>query len=42
MAAQSVVYPEHGGHLWGDVPVLFIVAAIFAWLTPRAGEQIHG
>jgi hypothetical protein len=42
MAAQSVVYPEHGGHLWGDVPVLFIVAGIFAWLTPRAGEQIHG
>ena len=41
MAAQAVVYPEHGGHLWGDVPVLFIVAAIFAWLTPRADEPIH-
>lgn len=39
MAAQSVVYPEHGGHLWGDVPALFVVAAILAWLAPRAGEE---
>jgi hypothetical protein len=36
MAAQSVVYPEHLGHLWGDVPALLIVAAILAWLTPRS------
>lgn len=35
MAAQSVVYAEHGGHLWGDVPALLIVAAILAWLTPH-------
>lgn len=35
MAAQSVVYPEHRGHLWGDVPALLIVAAVLAWLTPR-------
>jgi hypothetical protein len=39
MAAQSVVYPEHLGHLWGDVPALLIVAAILAWLTPRRGEK---
>jgi hypothetical protein len=35
MAAQSVVYPEHRGHLWGDVPALFIVAAVLALLMPR-------
>ena len=39
MAAQSVVYPEHLGHLWGDVPALLIVAAILAWLTPRSGAK---
>jgi hypothetical protein len=39
MAAQSVFYPEHLGHLWGDVPALFIVAAVLAWLTPRGGVQ---
>src|SRR5271169_6696499 len=26
MAAQAIVYPEHVGHLWGDVPALLIVA----------------
>src|SRR5512143_3193610 len=38
MAVQSIVYPEHRGHLLGDVPVLLIAAAVFAWLTPR-GEK---
>jgi len=36
MAAQSVVYPEHRGHLLGDVPALLIVAAVLAFLTPRS------
>jgi uncharacterized protein DUF6632 len=35
MAVQSIVYPQHRGHLLGDVPVLLIAAAVFAWLTPR-------
>jgi hypothetical protein len=35
MAAQSIVYPEHGGHLLGDVPALLIVAAVLAFLMPR-------
>lgn len=35
MAIQALVYPEHRGHLFGDVPVLLIVAAVFAWLTPK-------
>jgi len=35
MAVQSVANPEHMGHLWGDVPGLFVVAAVLALLTPR-------
>ena len=39
MAVQAIVYPEHVGHLFGDVPVLLIAAAVFAWLTPRKKAQ---
>jgi hypothetical protein len=35
MAAQSAVYPEHRGHLLGDVPALLIVAIVLAILMPR-------
>jgi len=35
MAVQSVATPEHMGHLWGDVLVLFVAAAVLALLTPR-------
>jgi hypothetical protein len=35
MAAQSLAYPEHHGHLLGDVPALLIVAVALAALTPR-------
>ncbi|MBN3813999.1 DUF6632 domain-containing protein, partial [Paraburkholderia sp. Ac-20347] len=35
MAAQSLMTPEHRGHLLGDVPALFVIAAVLAWLTPR-------
>ena len=38
MAVQALVYPQHRGHLLGDVPVLFIAAAVLAVLTPR-GEK---
>jgi len=34
MAVQSAVYPEHSGHLLGDVPALLIVAAVLAFLMP--------
>lgn len=37
MAMQSLANPEHIGHLWGDVPALFVVAAVLGFLTPRAG-----
>src|SRR3984957_592246 len=35
MTAQSIVLPEHRGHLLGDVPALLIVAAVLAFLMPR-------
>jgi hypothetical protein len=35
MAVQSLIYPQHRGHLLGDVPVLFSAAALLAWLAPR-------
>src|SRR5437667_7178374 len=37
MAAQSLANPAQIGHLWGDVLALFVVAAVLAFLTPRAG-----
>ena len=39
MAVQALVYPEHKGHLLGDVPVLLIAAIPFGVLTPRAKVQ---
>jgi hypothetical protein len=39
MAAQALGYPEHRGHLWGDVLALFVVAAILAVLTPRTSVR---
>jgi hypothetical protein len=41
MAVQSVVYPEHRGHLLGDVPALLIVAVILAFLMPPALEPVE-
>lgn len=38
MLAQALVYPEHRGHLLGDVPALFIVAIVLAVLTPRSNS----
>ena len=37
MAAQSIAYPMHRGHLLGDVPVLFLIAGVLGALTPRRG-----
>lgn len=36
MAVQSVSHAQHVGHLYGDVPALVVVAAVLAWLSPRA------
>jgi hypothetical protein len=35
MAIQSLYYPQHFGHLYGDVPALFVIAVVLAILTPR-------
>jgi hypothetical protein len=35
MAVQALTQPGQMGHLVGDVPALFIVAAALAILTPR-------
>jgi hypothetical protein len=39
MAIQSLVYPQHIGHLWGDVLALFAVAAALAFLTLRSSRE---
>ena len=36
MAAQSLTGPQHHGHLIGDVPALFLVAAVLGILQVRA------
>jgi hypothetical protein len=36
MAVQSIVMPQHMHHLYGDVPALFLVAAVLGFLSPRA------
>jgi hypothetical protein len=38
MAVQSLVYPEHRGHLLGDVPALLLIALVLGILTLRAGK----
>jgi hypothetical protein len=35
MMAQALVYPEHRGHLLGDVPALLLIALVLALLMPR-------
>lgn len=42
MAAQAIAYPEHRGHLLGDVPALFIVAVVLGLLMPRRPAEIAG
>jgi hypothetical protein len=39
MAVQSFVYPEHRGHLYGDVPALLIIAIVLAVLMPRKAAR---
>ena len=36
MAVHSFKTPQYIGHLYGDVPALFIVAAVLGWLSPHA------
>jgi len=36
MAIQSMLNPMHIHHLYGDVPALFVIAAVLAFLSPAA------
>jgi hypothetical protein len=36
MGVLSLANAQHIGHLYGDVPALFVVAAVLAWLSPQA------
>jgi hypothetical protein len=36
MAVQSLANSQHFGHLYGDVPALFLAAAVLGWLSPQA------
>lgn len=38
MAEQAFAYPQHRGHLYGDVPALLVIAIVLAILTPRAAK----
>ena len=38
MTAQALTMPSEHGHLLGDVPALFLVAAVLAVLTPRGAD----
>ncbi len=42
MAFQSLSDSMNHGHLLGDVPALFIVAAVLAVLTPRSQKSQSG
>ena len=41
MAAESLMNTEHMGHLWGDVPALFVVAAVLSLLTPKGAAAAN-
>jgi hypothetical protein len=36
MAVQSMLNPMHVHHLYGDVPALFLIAGVLAFLSPEA------
>lgn len=39
MLVQALVDPAETGHLVGDVPALFVVAALLGWLARRATRE---
>jgi hypothetical protein len=41
MAVQAVMHSQHVGHLWGDVPALFVVAGVLAFLMPRRSAPVQ-
>jgi len=39
MLYDALVREGEHAHLWGDVPLLFAVAGVFAWLRPSAATK---
>jgi hypothetical protein len=42
MAVQAIANPEHIGHLYGDVPGLFLVAGVLVWLMAKVPKLPSG
>lgn len=42
MTVQALTMPSEHGHLFGDVPALFLVAIVLAGLTPRGADAAQG
>ncbi len=40
MAVQALVESDQVGHLLGDVPALFVAAAVLAFLLPRRNDAV--
>lgn len=40
MGLQSLIYPDHIGHLWGDVLALFVIAIVLGYLMLRVNPQL--
>jgi len=41
MTIQALQMPAEHGHLYGDVPALFLVAILLAALTPRGADAVR-
>lgn len=41
MTVQALAMPSEHGHLFGDVPALFLVAVVLAVLTPRGTDAVQ-
>ena len=41
MAVQSFDSPHNMGHLYGDVLILFVIAAVLSLLTPRGVDRLR-
>lgn len=38
MGVQAIIYPQHVGHLFGDVPALLIIAFVLGFLMPKTSN----
>lgn len=39
MSVQAYVNPEHWGHFYGEVPIMFFIAAVLLYLRPRDASE---